>query len=104
MNLLNKIQKESYFKTLLYSLLLISLYFYSQQKMIQQWGGGDFTYCYLVPFIVFYLIWEKKDALLKAVSIPTWGGLAVLLAGLFFFWLGELGGEFYILFLSSWFV
>ena len=72
--------------------------------MISQWSKEDFSYSYLVPLIVLYLLWEKKDKLKTVVSNPGWFGLAVLLSGIFLFWLGELGGEFYTIYLSSWFV
>ena len=72
--------------------------------MISQWSKEDFSYSYLVPLIVLYLLWEKKEKLKTVVSNPGWFGLAVLLSGISLFWLGELGGEFYTIYLSSWFV
>ena len=72
--------------------------------MISKWSKEDFSYSYLVPLIVLYLLWEKKDKLKTVVSNPGWFGLAVLLSGISLFWLGELGGEFYTIYLSSWFV
>jgi len=104
MNLLPKIRPESYLKGLLYSLLLIGLYYSSHRVMISWWKREDYTYCYLVPFIVLYLIWEKRNSLRQTVSHPEWAGLAALLVGLLFFWMGELGGEFYTLYISSWLV
>ena len=104
MNLLPKIRPESYLKGLLYSLLLIGLYYSSHRVMISWWRREDYTYCYLVPFIVLYLIWEKRNSLRQTVSHPEWAGLAALLVGLLFFWMGELGGEFYTLYISSWLV
>ncbi|MBE9542372.1 MAG: archaeosortase/exosortase family protein, partial [Proteobacteria bacterium] len=68
--------------------------------MINQWSKEDFSYSYLVPLIVLYLLWEKKDKLKTVVSNPGWFGLAVLLSGISLFWLGELGGEFYTIYLS----
>lgn len=92
-------------KTALYGVLFLGVYYTTFVHLIMHgWVKDDYTYCYLIPLIVLYLIWEKRDALLKAVSNPSWTGLTVLLAGLLLFWLGELGGEFYMLFLSSWFV
>jgi exosortase len=104
MNLLPKIRPESYLKGLLYSLLLIGLYYSSHRVMISWWRREDYTYCYFVPFIILYLIWEKRNSLRQTVSHPAWAGLAALLVGLFFFWMGELGGEFYTLYISSWLV
>jgi len=104
MNSLPKIRPESCLKGLLYSSLLAGLYYSSHRMMISWWKREDYTYCYLVPFIVLYLIWEKRNSLRQTVSHPSWAGLAALLAGLLFFWMGELGGEFYTLYISSWLV
>ncbi|MBW1933084.1 MAG: VPLPA-CTERM-specific exosortase XrtD [Deltaproteobacteria bacterium] len=104
MNLLPKIRPESYLKGLLYSLLLTGLYYSSHRVMISWWRRADYTYCYLVPFIILYLIWEKRNSLRQTVSHPEWAGLAAFLVGLLFFWMGELGGEFYTLYISSWLV
>jgi len=104
MNSLPKIRPESFLKGLLYGLLLISLYYSSYQYMISTWGGADYTYCYIVPFIVLYLIWENRNSLRQKVSYTSWAGLVPLLLGLLFFWMGELAGEYYTLFISSWLV
>jgi exosortase D (VPLPA-CTERM-specific) len=88
----------------LYSTLLIGIYYSSHSSMIRWWGLEDYNYCYLIPFIVLYLIWEKLDILNRTLSSPGWLGLGPLLFGIILFWIGELGGEYYSMFLSSWFV
>lgn len=104
MNSLLKIRPESCLKGLLYGLLLISLYYPSYHYMISVWGGADYTYCYIVPFIVLYLIWENRNSLRQTVSHASWAGIVPLLLGLLFFWMGELAGEYYTLYISSWLV
>ena len=90
---------------LIYAAVLVPLYYSSHRVMIKWWGREDYNYCYLIPFIVLYLIWEKRDALKRVPAGPScWKGLFPLVVGVFLFWLGELGGEFYMLYLSSWFV
>ena len=88
----------------LYFLLGAGIFFNTFTYLIPQWQRDDFTYCYLVPLIFIYLIWEKKDRLLATASRPSWKGMPVLCLGIIFFWLGELGGEYFTLYLSFWLV
>jgi exosortase D (VPLPA-CTERM-specific) len=91
-------------KIALYGLLLIGVYYSSLAYMISQWEREDYSYCYLVPFIVFYLIWEKRNQLASLPSVSSWNGLMPFILGIVFFWLGELGGEFFTLYISFWLV
>ena len=91
-------------RILLYSCLLVAVYFGSYQHMVGWWGRDDYNYCYLIPFVVLYLIWDKRDRLINAHGRPGWFGMIPLFFGMLLFWLGELGAEFYTLYLSSWFV
>ena len=95
---------ESLIKGFLYSGLFIALYHNSHRLMLNWWQRKDYNYCYLIPFIVLYLIWEKRETLNRTPSQPTWTGVFPVLFGLVLFWLGELGGEYYTLYISSWFV
>lgn len=72
--------------------------------MISAWSGEDYSYCWLIPFVVIYIIWEKRGVLARLPSSHSWQGLAPLFAGVFLFWLGELAGEYSALYLSLWFV
>lgn len=68
------------------------------------WSRTDFDYCYLIPIVVLYLIWEKWPTFASRASRPSWVGLLPVLAGVFFYLLGELGGEYLSLYLSMWFM
>lgn len=70
--------------------------------MVKSWGKDDYSHCYLIPFIVGYLLWEKRETLLRSQSISSWIGLVPLCMGVVGYWIGELGGEYYTLYLSSW--
>jgi len=54
------------------------------------WPREDYNYCYLIPLVVLYLIWEKKDELSAAPAVPSWGGLLFFIPGILLFWVGEL--------------
>lgn len=89
----------------LYAILLIILYHSAYGRLIgYDWQREDYNYCFLIPFVVLYLAWEKKDAWIKEASIPSWGGLLLLLPAMLLYWIGELAGEFFSLYISSWLV
>ena len=68
-----------------------------------EWGRADFDYCYLIPGVMAYLIWERRGELLSMPSRASWAGLWAFGGAVFFLLLGELGGEFLSLYLSLWF-
>jgi exosortase D (VPLPA-CTERM-specific) len=84
----------------LFALLYTPTYAY----MLTKWEFEDYNHCYLVPLIVLYLIWEKRDAFRDVALAPSWKGVVPVGMGVVLFWLGELGGEYYTLYLSSWLV
>ncbi|MGD9731531.1 MAG: VPLPA-CTERM-specific exosortase XrtD [Desulfamplus sp.] len=87
-----------------YLLLFYLLYKSAFTVMFSWWGGDDYSYCYLIPFIVIYLLWEKRTVLFQLPSKTGWKGIIPLIMGIGFYWLGELGGEYYTMYLSSWFI
>ena len=87
-----------------YAVLFAGLFHSSLRVMISHWNRDDYNYCYLIPLVVLYLVWDKRQALAEAASVPSWWGLAPFLAGVFCYWLGELGGEFYTLYVAAWLV
>ncbi len=89
---------------LIYFLLLVMLYRESAVRLWGQWQTEDLSYGMLVPLIVIYLIWEKREQLARLPYRFSWFGFIPLAVGIFFYWLGELGGEYYSLLLSSWLV
>ena len=91
-------------KIAMYGLLLIGVYYSSLVVMVSWWKRDDYSYCYLIPFIVLYLIWEKRIKLVNFSSVSSWKGLIPFILGIVFFWLGELGGEYFTLYISFWLV
>ena len=69
-------------KAILYSLLLYSVFRSSIRHLVDAWGSEDFNYCYLIPLVVLYLIWEKKDRLISYPPRPPriLGGVSYLFA------------------------
>ena len=88
----------------IYAILLAGIYYSAYSRLIgHDWAMEDYSYCYLIPLVVLYLIWEKKNELAAERSVPSWCGLLFLFPAILLFWFGELAGEFYSIYLSSWF-
>ena len=92
-------------------ILILSLYFifilgiYSSTiyyLFYQLKGWEDYNYGLIIPFVVIYLIWERRDQLYGTPGSPSTIALLVLFFGLVLFWIGELGGELFTLYLSLW--
>jgi exosortase D (VPLPA-CTERM-specific) len=92
-------------KIIIYLALLTGLYYSAYTWLIRDhWSREDYNYCYLIPLIVLYLIWEKKDELAAEDAVPSWAGLLFLIPGVLLFWIGDLAGELYTTCISSWLV
>ena len=79
----------------IYVILLALVYYSALEWMItRDWYREDYTHCFLIPFVVIYLIWEKRQELSASPALPSWTGLVPFLIGVVLFWLGELGGEY----------
>ena len=68
----------------------------------REWSRADFDYCYLIPFTIAYLVWERKDELEHMPSKPSWSALGVFVIAGGLLLLGELGGEYLTLYLALW--
>ncbi len=92
-------------KLAIYILLLAGIYFSTFSWLVNKdWTRGDYSYGVLIPFIVLYLLWEKKDRFFSESSEPTWYGFILFLPGIMLFWVGKLAGEFFILYFSCWLI
>ncbi len=99
------IKPISWIKAGVYALGIILIYYSALVWMIfHEWAREDNSHCYLIPFVVLYLLWEKRSALRSFASVPSWKGAVPLLFGLGLFWVGEFGGEFFTLYISLWLV
>jgi EpsI family protein len=56
----------------------------------------DYTYCFFVPLMVAYLIYERKSQILQAPIRSSNAALGWILFGLFLFWIGSRAGKQYI--------
>ena len=99
------INPTSLAKIALFGLLLAGLYHSALTWLVtKDWAREGYSHCYLMPFVVLYLIYDKRTRLTEFPSSPSWKGLILLGVGLALFWLGELGGEYLTLYISFWVV
>jgi len=96
------IQLSSIIKIGLLGLLILIPYYSALSYLVGLWKGDDYTYCYLIPLISLYLIWDKREELAKEESAPTWKGLTLVVIAIVLFFVGELGGEYYSMHISLW--
>lgn len=89
---------------LLFLALASIMYRSTTAYLLGKWAMDDFTYSYFIPLVVAYLIWEKRAELARVPACRTWAGLLPALLGILLFWMGELGGEFTLMFISLWFL
>ena len=89
----------------LYGLLLAGVYYSTFTWLVtMDWVREDYSSSCLIPLVVIYLIWEKRAVLVNIRPAPTWNGMFAVAAGLLMYWLGELSGEFFTLYISFWLV
>jgi exosortase D (VPLPA-CTERM-specific) len=102
---LTEIKPVSWIKFALYGLLFLGIYYSAfSWLVIHDWEKEAYSYCWLIPPVVLFLIWLKRDELASVPSEPSWAGLLPFGVGIVFFWLGELGGEYFTMYVSSWLI
>jgi exosortase D (VPLPA-CTERM-specific) len=102
---LTRIKPVSWLKFTLYALLLLGLYYSTLTWLVtHDWEKEAYSYCWLILPVVFFLIWLKRDKLASLPSEASWAGLAPIGLGVILFWLGDLSGEFYTLYISFWLI
>jgi exosortase D (VPLPA-CTERM-specific) len=102
---LTQIKPVGWIKFAIYGLLFLGIYYSAFTWLItKDWEREAYSYCWLIPPLVLFLIWLKRSDLTSRPSEASWAGLLPMVMGIFFFWLGELSGEFFTLYISSWLV
>ncbi|RJR20345.1 MAG: VPLPA-CTERM-specific exosortase XrtD [Desulfobacteraceae bacterium] len=87
-------------------LLLMAGFYYPAYTwlVLSDWGRADYSYGYMIPLVIAYLLYEKRWEIFSTPAAPGWLGLSLFLPGLFLYWIGEFAGEYFTLYLSSWLV
>lgn len=100
-----RINAMGWVKGVLYAILIVCIYFSTLKWLIiRDWSREDYNYCYIIPLLVLYLIWEKREKLAQLQSEPSWRGAVPFCVGILLFWIGELGAEFFTIYVSLWLI
>ncbi|MBW2431594.1 MAG: VPLPA-CTERM-specific exosortase XrtD [Deltaproteobacteria bacterium] len=105
MNPLLTIRTDSWVKFSVYLFLMSALYLSAFKGLvIEDWVNDYLNYAYLIPFVVLYLFWIKRSDLTSIAAKPSWKGFLPVIFGMVLFWLGEIGGIYFFLYISFWLV
>ncbi|MGD0730468.1 MAG: exosortase A [Terracidiphilus sp.] len=81
----------------LIGVLLAAVYYRVLAKLVIDWWQiPDFSHGFLVPFFAAYLVWAKRETLLKTRIEPVWSGIGVVALGLAVLLLGVFGAELFL--------
>jgi len=93
------------FSAVLATVSLGYLYFESLVFLFNHWiGSDDYSHGMFVPLISLFLIWQSRHRIAAAGMIGSWWGLAVVIAGLGLYLVGELATLYVLQHLSLWIV
>jgi exosortase D (VPLPA-CTERM-specific) len=100
---MSMVRSQAVWYSAIYAILLAVMYYSTYDWLIRiDWSRDDYNYCYLIPLVVLYLIWEKRNKWSVEPAVPCWGGLLIMAPGVLLFWFGELAGELFSIYISSW--
>src|SRR6202034_2534092 len=78
-------------------LLLALLYYRVAFKLASDWINiTDYSHGPLIPFFVFFLIWDKREVLRSTPRRPSWAGVSLVLLGLFILLVGVFGADLFL--------
>src|SRR3954462_13637788 len=62
-----------------FALLLIAAYFPILKKLVDQWmTDDDVSHGFFVPLVAGYIVWRRRETLMKLEWKPAWWGLGLL--------------------------
>ncbi|MEA1968954.1 MAG: exosortase/archaeosortase family protein [Thermodesulfobacteriota bacterium] len=97
------IKKEKKHLAIQIQILIISsafvlLYHHTIATLIGDWSSDpNFSHGFLIPFVAFYMIWQKKEELSKFVQKSSNLGLVVLALGMVLHIVGNIGAELFVM-------
>jgi exosortase len=66
-------------------------------RLIRQWNDDeDLGHCFFVPVIAAYIVWQKREQLLKLTPKPNWWGLVLVIYATAQLYIATLGAELFL--------
>ena len=88
---------KRYYKALTILVGLTILYGQVLQELSWDWWSNpDYSHGLVLPFVTFYLIWQRRTKLAETPAAPSNFGLLVMVGALGLLFAGELGAEFFL--------
>ena len=80
-----------------FGILLIGTYFFVLKHLVEQWATDeDTSHGFFVPFIVGFIVWQRREQLAALPWKPAWWGIALLIWGGIQSYIGLLGAELFL--------
>jgi exosortase len=77
--------------------LILVLYGHISLKLVRDWYEiPDFSHGFLIPFFSAFLIWDRRQEIAATPVAPSWGGVALVAAGLFELLVGIFGADLFL--------
>jgi exosortase len=89
---------RSLYKPFLISLAVVFLYSTVLLKLGRDWWSDEnYSHGLLIPFVIGYILWSRRERLAKFVGRPrmAWGAIVIMM-GLFGLWAGTAGAELFV--------
>ena len=71
------------------SIVILAIFYDGLEHMVRAWESDEYSHGYLIPLIVAFLIWQKKNELELIDYKGSWPGLLVVLFGILVYFVGE---------------
>lgn len=93
----NASQRFPWVSVLWFSALLIALYAPVLWAMVKEWATDEeMGHGFFVPLVAGYIIWRKKDEILRLNIKPNWWGLVVIAWGFIQLIMGTVGADYFL--------
>src|SRR5215475_11677194 len=64
-------------------------------ELIERWSRQEeYSHGFVIPFVVAWMLWSRRDALVKSVGKPSWIGTVVIFVAVIMLIVGELSAFF----------
>ena len=70
--------------------------------LLSHWDTRDYSYCYIIPFLFIYFVYDRKDNLPQVVGSKVWPGYIILIFTGLLYLIGRMGSLETFIYFSMW--